>query len=166
LKVFSGRMYKVGLIRYVDVPAEISRALEASGAYLAVCGSVEGLPLRTTMVSRGNGCHRIAIHGDLRKKLRLDAGAVVEITLERDEESREPALPPVLVFALRNAPEARRVFRAMTTALRRQIVRHLTQAKRPETVERRVTRLVRRLEGMSQTKKFSKNSTSKRRGQE
>src|SRR5450432_3054210 len=87
VQVFSGRMYRVGLIRYVDVPARISVALQTTGPHLAVSGSVEGLPLRTTMVSRGKGCHRIAIHGDLRKKLQMDAGAIVEIVLERDEES-------------------------------------------------------------------------------
>src|SRR5271165_1485544 len=124
LHVFSGRIYKVGIIRYVDVPAKISRALEATGAHVPVCGAVEGLALRTTMVSRGNGCHRVAIHGDLRKKLRVDAGAIVEIALKLDEESREPVLPPALVVALRQAPKAQAVFRAMTTALRRQIVRY------------------------------------------
>jgi Bacteriocin-protection, YdeI or OmpD-Associated/Domain of unknown function (DUF1905) len=144
--LFSARIYKVGLIRYVDVPAKISRALQASKSHLPVSGSVEGLPLRTTMVSRGNRCHRLAIHGDLRKKLRIDAGAIVEVAIDRDEESREPVLPPALVIALRHSPKAQAVFRAMTTALRRQIVRYLSSAKQQATVERRVSKFILRLE--------------------
>ena len=62
-------------------------------------------PIASTLVSRGKGCYRLAIHGDIRKKLRVDAGAVVEIAIERDEESREPVLPPALVLALRNSPK-------------------------------------------------------------
>jgi hypothetical protein len=146
LHIFSGQIYRVGLIRYVDVPRKVSRALGAERAYVPVCGTVEGLPLETTLVSRGAGCHRVAIHGDLRKKLRLDTGAVVEIALERDQQSREPKLPPSLRLALRLSPKARDVFEGMSTALRRQIVRYLTTAKQQATVERRVANFVRRLE--------------------
>jgi uncharacterized protein YdeI (YjbR/CyaY-like superfamily) len=47
---------------------------------------------------------------------------------------------------LRNAPKAQAAFRNMTTALRRQIVRYLTAVKQQATLERRVTKFVRRLE--------------------
>jgi Bacteriocin-protection, YdeI or OmpD-Associated/Domain of unknown function (DUF1905) len=155
-QVFSGQIYKMGLIRYVDVPAAVSRALEADDAHVAVRGTVEGMPVVTTMVSRGNGAHRIAIHGDIRKKLRVDAGAAVEIAIERDEESREPVLPPALVLALRQSPQAQSVFRGMTVALRRQIVRYLTAVKQQATLERRVATFVRRLENMPTKKKAKK----------
>jgi len=146
LHVFSGRIYKVGLIRYVDVPAEVTRALSEGEAHVPVCGVVEGVPLRTTMVSRGKGRHRVAIHGDIRNKLRIDVGAIVEIALECDEESREPVLPPFLVLSLRNAPRAQAAFRSMSTALRRKIVRYLTAAKQQSTLERRVAKFVQLLE--------------------
>jgi hypothetical protein len=111
-----------------------------------VRGTVDGVDLRTTLVSRGRGCHRVAIHGDIRKRLRIDAGAVVEVAIERDNEPREPVLPPFLVLSLRNAPRAQAAFRKMTTALRRQVVRYLTAAKQQATLESRVARFVRRLE--------------------
>ncbi|HTP68437.1 MAG TPA: YdeI/OmpD-associated family protein [Dongiaceae bacterium] len=149
--VFSGKIYKVGIIRYVDVPADVSRAM-GDRAHVAVRGEVEGVPLRTTLVSRGRGCYRVALHSDIRKKLKVDAGTYVEIALERDEESREPALPPALVLALRQSPKAQAQFRSMTTALRRQIVRYLTSVKQQATLERRVTKFVRRLEQMCQEK--------------
>jgi hypothetical protein len=146
LHVFSDRIYKVGLIRYVDVPAEITRKMLPSKAHVPVRGTVEGVALRTTMVSRGGGCYWLAIHGDIRKKLRVDAGAAVEIAIECDEDSREPLLPPFLVLSLRNAPRAQAVFRNMTTALRRQIVRYLVTVKQQATLERRVSKFVRHLE--------------------
>ena len=151
--VFSGKIYKVGIIRYVDVPADASRAIGEGEPHVAVAGEVEGVPVRTTMVSRGNGCYRLAIHGDIRKKLRADAGAVIEIAIQRDEEPREPVLPPAFVLALRNAPRAQSEFRSMTTALRRQVVRYLTSVKQQSTLERRVTTMVRRLEQRNATKR-------------
>jgi len=147
--VFSGKLYRVGLIRYVDVPAEVSRAIGEGAVHVPVVGEVEGVPLRSTLVSRGGGSYRLAIHGEIRKKLRIDTGAAVEIVLQRDEESREPALPPALVFALRNSRKAQVAFRQMTTALRWQIVRYLTSVKQQSTLERRVANFVRRLERTS-----------------
>lgn len=144
--VFAAKIYKLWLIRFVDVPKEISQALGNAKERIPVCGTVEGLPLRTTLVPSGNGRHRLAIHGDIYRKLRVDAAAIVEISLELDEESREPVLPPSLVAALKFSKVAASEFRAMTTALRRQIVRYLTSAKSEATVERRVAKFVKRLE--------------------
>ena len=95
----------------------------------------------------------MAIHGTIRKKLRVDCGVVVEVAIQLDEESREPELPPALALALRNAPKAQRRFRALTTALRRQIVRYLTAVKSQETLERRVSRFVARWERENPMKK-------------
>jgi hypothetical protein len=155
--VFSGKIYRVGLIRYVDVPAEVSRALGGGATHVPVMGEVEGMPLRSTLVSRGKRCYRLAIHGDIRKKLRVDAGAVVEIAIQEDEEPREPVLPPALVLALRNSPKAQAVFRGMTTALRRQVVRYLTSVKQQATLERRVTKFVRTLERRARVKPAKKS---------
>jgi hypothetical protein len=152
IQVFAASIYKVGVIRYVDVAREISRKF-GSAAHVPVIGTVEGVPVRTTLVSRGKGSYRMAIHGDIRKKLRVDSGAVVEIAIQLDEESREPELPPALVLALRNAPKAQRRFRAVTTALRRQIVRYLIAVKSQEALERRVTRFVARWERENPMKK-------------
>ena len=152
IEVFAGSIYKVGVIRYVDVPREVSKKF-GSAAHVPVTGTVEGVPVRTTLVSRGKGSYRMAIHGTIRKKLRVDSGAVVEIAIQLDEESREPELPPALVLALRNAPKAQKRFRAVTTALRRQIVRYLVAVKSQTTLERRVTRFVARWERLDPMKK-------------
>jgi hypothetical protein len=147
--VFSGKIYKLGMIRYVDVPGDVSRVIGQGAAHVAVQGEVQGVPLRTTLVSRGRGGYRVALHSDIRKKLKVDAGAYVEIAIERDEEPREPLLPPALALALRQSPKAQKEFRSMTTALRRQIVRYLTAVKQPATLERRVGKFVKRLEKLN-----------------
>ena len=159
--VFAARIYKVWLIRFVDVPKEISRALGSAKERIPVRGTVEGLPLRTTLVPSGNSRHRLAIHGDIYRKLRVDAGAIVEISLELDEESREPVLPPSLIAALKFSKVAAAEFRAMTTALRRQIVRYLTAAKSEATVERRVAKFVTRLEKDPPRLRKTRKSTRK-----
>jgi hypothetical protein len=152
IQVFAGSIYKVGVIRYVDVPREVSKKF-GNAPHVPVTGTVEGVPVRTTLVSRGKGCYRMAIHGTIRKKLRADSGAVLEIAIELDAESREPELPPALVLALRNAPKAQKRFRAVSTALRRQIVRYLVAVKSQATLERRVSKFVARWERLDPFKK-------------
>jgi hypothetical protein len=152
IQVFAGSIYRVGVIRYVDVPRGLSKKF-GSSPHVPVIGTVEGLPVRTTLVSRGKGSYRMAIHGDIRKKLRMDSGAVVEVAIQLDEESREPELPPALVLALRNSPKAQQRFRGITIALRRQIVRYLTAVKSQDTLERRVSRFVARWERENPMKK-------------
>lgn len=161
-QVFSGKIYKVGIIRYVDVPLDVSRTIGVGATHVPVIGEVGGVPLRTTMVSRGKGCYRLAIHGDIRKKLKADAGAVVEIAVRRDEEPREPVLPPALVLALRNAPEAQAEFRRITTALRREVVRYVTSVKQQSTLERRVATVLRRLEERAETRRSPKREARRK----
>ena len=160
--VFSARIYKVWLVRFVDVPADISKELGPESA-VPVVGTVDGVPLRSTLVPRGKGAYRLAIHGDIRKKLRVDTGSVVEVAIRRDEESREPELPPVLVLALRNSPKAQQKFRTMTTALRRQIVRYLVAVKSQATLERRVHKFVARLERREPPAKKARTKRTKRK---
>lgn len=159
--IFAAKIYKVWLIRFVDVPKEISQALGTAKERIPVCGMVEGLPLRTTLVPSGNGRHRLAIHGDIYRNLRVDAGAVVEISLELDEESREPVLPPSLIAALKFSKVAAAEFRAMTTALRRQIVRYITSAKSEATVERRIAKFILHLEKDPPSRRKLRKSTRK-----
>jgi hypothetical protein len=144
-RVFSAKIYKVGVIRWVDVPLEISRRLGKGSARIPVHGSVEGLPLRSTLMPRGNGRHRLAIHSDIFHNLRIDAGASGEVTLQLDDESREPVLPPELAAALAETPRAMTIFQGMSTALRRQIVRYICSVKHTSTRERRSATFVRNL---------------------
>jgi uncharacterized protein YdeI (YjbR/CyaY-like superfamily) len=87
----------------------------------------------------------------------------VEIAIERDEEPREPILPPFLVLSLRNAPRAQAAFRNMTTALRRQIVRYLMAVKQQATLERRVAKFVRRLEDRARQERPKRKTNPKKK---
>lgn len=160
--VFASKIYKVGIIRFVDVPRAVSRELGSGAAHIPVQGSVEGAPLRTTMVPAGNGRHRLAIHGDIYRKLRIDAGAVVEVSIALDEESREPALPPALVSALKFSKVAAAEFRSMTTALRRQVVRCLNSVKSQAALERRIAKFVAHLERDPPSKRKKKPAAARK----
>src|SRR5579862_5552186 len=143
-ETFLARIYKIGLLRCVDLPRDVSIAL-GSGNRIAVRGSAEGLPFVSTLVPRGKGRHKLYVHGKIWRKLRRDAGDEIEITIERDFDSRELAMPADLMATLARTPRALATFQTRTVALRREIAMWVSAAKKPETCDRRIGLVVRRM---------------------
>jgi hypothetical protein len=147
--IFVAPLQKIWIMRCVDVPRDASLALRsAAGAAVThppVHGFVEGLPFNSTLVPAGDGCFRLHVHSRIWRKLRIDTGAHVEVTLMLDQAPRPAVLPPGLAAALAAKPRAQKIFAALTLALRRQILRYLQDAKHPGTREKRVKLIVQRM---------------------
>ena len=133
----------------VDVPREISKSLRKLAGdnckHIPVLGQVEGLQLKSTLSPRGGGSYRLHIQSTIWRKLRIDAGATVEVMLLLDSEPRDPALPHALAGSLADAPRALAIFNSLTPAFRRQIVRYVEQAKHGSTREKRIHLIVKRM---------------------
>ena len=136
-------------MRCVDVPHDVSKSLRKltgdNCKHIPVLGQVEGLQLKSTLSPRGGGSYRLHIHSTIWRKLRIDAGATVEIMLLLDSEPRDPALPHDLAGSLADAPRALAIFNSLTPAFRRQIVRYVEQAKHGSTREKRIHLIVKRM---------------------
>jgi hypothetical protein len=144
--IFSARIYKQWIMRCVDVPRKISKALrrEAGGSamHIPVHGEVDGRPLKTTLTPAGDGAYRLHLHSNIWRKLRVDEGDVVEVVIALDSQPRDPALPHDLAAGLADEPRALTKFQSLTPAFRRQIVRYLELARRASTREKRVGTIV------------------------
>lgn len=147
--VFPARLRKIWIMRCVDVPRDVSKALRGAAgeevSHLPVHGWIEGLPFKSTLVPRGGGSYRLHVHSRIWRKLRIDAGAAVEVTLLLDTEPREAPLPHDLAASLADEPRALATFNTLTVALRRQIIQYVDLAKRASTREKRIQLMVRRM---------------------
>jgi hypothetical protein len=159
---FVATIYKLWMMRHVDVPDEVARSLAKELAasstsagsrhgarsgkknkplrtkYIPVLATVNGREARVTLVPAGGGRYRVQLNTALRKAARADAGDEVSVTLRIDRESREPALPTDLRMALEENPEARKIFEALTTGHRRHIVEWFDSARGMDTRIRRL----------------------------
>jgi hypothetical protein len=148
---FLMRIYKIGIVRYVDVPEEVSAVLaKAYGngfgkghkrkppIHVPVVAMVNGCSARTTIVPAGAGRYRLALNTSLRKAARADAGDIVGVTLKLDRGSRRVEVPADLRTALRKHPTARRRFEELPPGHRRQFLLWFASAKTPETRQRHV----------------------------
>jgi len=146
---FAARLQKMWILRCVDVPRDICRSLRGIAGqdvtHIPVHGWIEGLPLKSTLLPAGNGRYRLHVHSRIWRKLRIDAGATIEVTLLVDTEPRDPALPPELAAGLAETPRALATFNAQTPAFRRQIVQFFEAAKRPGTREKRIRQITRHM---------------------
>jgi hypothetical protein len=159
---FVATIYKLWMMRHVDVPDDVACSLAkelAAGStkasskrgdrsskkdkpvrtkYIPVFATVNGHEARVTLVPAGGGRSRVQLNTALRKAARADAGDEVSVTLRLDRESREPSVPGDLRMALKENPEARKIFEALTTGHRRHIVDWFDSARGVDTRIRRL----------------------------
>lgn len=164
--IFAARIQKIWIMRCVDLPRAICKALRQlageDAKHIPVHGWIEGLPMQSTLVPAGAGRYRLHVHSRIWRKLRIDAGATVEVTLLLDTEPRDPALPPDLAAGLAETPGALESFNAQTAALRRQIVQFLEAARRPATREKRIQQIAKfMLERAAKSSKRPKRRTKR-----
>ena len=166
---FAARIQKIWIMRCVDVPRDISKEIRnAAGENpqrVPVRGWIEGLAMQSTLVPAGGGRYRLHIHSNIWRKLKIDAGAAVDVALMIERERRETPVPADLAAGLADEPRALGAFQAQTPAFRRQIVIYLEKAKQARTREKRVLLIVRRmLERTPQKKKRNtKNPLERKR---
>lgn len=141
---FQARLYRVAMVRWVDLPratvdelgltpAEIKGGGRGWNALLRFNGDLD----RVTLLPGKRGKLKLAFKVELLRAAGVDAGDEVEFTLEPDTASREPELPEEMRRVFQARPELRERWLAHSVAIRRQVVRYIFQAKAPETQVKR-----------------------------
>ena len=128
---------------FVEVPFD---AREAFGsARPKVRATFDGLPdppYRGSIAPMG-GAHLLGVVKAVRAAIGKGIGDTVRVEVWPDTEPREVPVPDDLARALAAEPGARAAFDALSFTRRREIVRGIEGARRPETRERRVAEAVR-----------------------
>src|SRR5271170_2411158 len=105
-KKFLATIYKIWIMRHVDVPSDIADAMikqfqgsaNAAAAkkqkhpkpkHIPVIATVNHCSARTTLVPAGAGRYRLQINTALRKAGGADAGDVIGVTLQLDTAPRD-----------------------------------------------------------------------------
>lgn len=149
---FRAKLYRVALIRWVDLPKPAVDALalpradiKGGGLGLNALLRFNGDLDRVTLLPGRRGRYKLAFKAELLRGAGVDAGDTIAFTLEPDAASREPDLPAELARAFRSRPELRERWFAHSVAIRRQIVRYIQDAKTEETRAKRCWIFIERL---------------------
>jgi len=152
---FLATIYKIWMLRYVDVPNDVGLALakeyrgrargnrkRSKPNHVPVIAMVNGGSTRTTLVPAGGGRYRLQFNVTLRKATQADVGDVVGVTLKLDFQSRALPIPLEFEAALKRNRTVRREFNQLPPGLRVQLLRMLLKVKSPEVLYRRIDRTV------------------------
>jgi len=124
----------------LQVPDDVVAALGA-GKRPAVRVTVGGHTYRTTVASRG-GRFLVPLSAENRTAAGVLAGDEVDVELELDDAPREVEAPPDLLAALAADEPAQTTFDALAPSHRKEWVRWIEEAKKPETRTARVQRTI------------------------
>ena len=122
-------------------------AVVLDGEHVAAIGEgAKRFPVRATInshtwrtsVSPMRGEFLLGLNRAVREAAGVEAGDVVEATIELDTEPREVEVPPALASALAADPTASKAFEGLAFTHRKEYARWIGEAKRPETRDRRV----------------------------
>ena len=122
---------------FVVIPFDVREAY-GTGGLVKVKASFDGEPYRGSIAPMGGGRHVLGIAKAIRAAIGKDVGDEVKVVVEADTEPRTVEVPPDLAAALQKAPAAKRAFEELSYTHRKEYVRSIEEAKKPETRERRV----------------------------
>jgi hypothetical protein len=124
---------------FLEVPLDVPAVFGRVRAPVKV--TVNGHTWRSTVMRYGERYY-LPVNRANREAAGVAAGDAVTVDLESDDAPRTVAVPDDLAAALDKAPGARAAFDGSSFSHRREWVEWVTEAKRPETRERRVRGVV------------------------
>ena len=144
MRSFRAKLYRVAIVRWVDLPKRAILPLKLPPAEIK--GGGHGLNAllrfnddldRVTLLPGKRGHYKLAFKVELLRAAGVDAGDIIEFTLEPDTASREPDLPEEMRKAFQARPQLQVRWLNHSVAIRRQVVRYITDAKTAETQAKR-----------------------------
>ena len=110
-------------------------------ARVPVRGTINGFPFRSSLVPMG-GCHFMVVNKTMRDGAKVQAGDVVSVVMERDEEPRTVDAPPELQRELSKSAVARERWEKLSFTHKKEMANCIRDAKQEETKKRRLTKVM------------------------
>lgn len=141
--------------RSIVEPPEPMRGLEVPPEVVAALGEGSRPPVTITInehswksrVALLRGRHLIGLSHANRRAADVEIGEEIEVELELDTEPRVVVEPADFAQALDDDPVARAAYDHLTYSRKREHVRAIESAKKPETRQRRIEKAIATLRG-------------------
>lgn len=101
-----------------------------------------GEPYRGSLVRMGTECHIVPILKTIREKIGKGIGDSVEVEVFLDDEPRLVEVPQDVQDAMKRNPQAKEKFTALSYSHQREYVLWIDEAKKVETRQRRIEKLI------------------------
>ena len=129
---------------FIRVPRELNAKLGLKGRP-KVRAVLAGHPYRGSLMPMGDGAFGLGVLKAIQEAARVTRGDRITVELELDTAPREIEPPPEIARLLARDRKAAAAWDKLSYTNRRELASGITQAKRPETRERRVATAIERL---------------------
>jgi hypothetical protein len=127
--------------QYVEVPAAVAAAAGLTHA-ARVRGTVNGVPYRSSLM-KYSGVFHLGLHKPVLAKAAVAQGARVEVSIERDDEPMPTdVVPEDFAKLLKRDRAAANAWDVLRPSRKREYVKLIVEAKKPETRVRRLHRVM------------------------
>lgn len=130
-----------GAWTHMDMPFSVEEAF-GTKARVAVRGTVNGFPFRSSIMPRGQGVFYMAFTKEMQTATGAGVGDTVNVVMEMDTAPRTVEVPAYLKKALKAAPALDKLFAALSYSHKKEYVSWIEQAKQPETRARRIEKML------------------------
>jgi hypothetical protein len=129
-----------GTTTSITIPFDAEAVFGARGR-VAVCGTVNGHPFRSSVFRMG-GRTFMVVNREMRAGAKAEAGQTISVVMGRDTQPRTITPPADLARAIKADEAARATWETLSYTHRKEHVRAVEAAKRPEARARRVEKAV------------------------
>jgi hypothetical protein len=126
---------------FVKFPYEVEELFGTRGR-VPVLATFDGEPYRGSLVKMGMDCHLLLVLKDIRQKIGKQAGDLVQITVELDDQMRVIEIPRDFQTTLDDNAKANEMFKQLSYSHQRDYVLWIEEAKKETTRQRRLLKAV------------------------
>ena len=133
-----------GTWTYFVIPFNVTQAFGSAGQ-IAVRGTINGHPYRSSAMPRGDGQHYMVVNKTIRDAIKVTAGSTVDVVMEPDPDARTVEIPADLDAVLRTVPEALTAFKQMSYSHHKEYVEWIEASKTQTTRQKRIAAAVEKI---------------------
>lgn len=138
---------------YVDFPFDVKECFGRKGMIKIEAVFDNQISYRGSLANMGTGCHILIVLKSIRQQLNKTFGDQIHICLWEDKTERLIEIPENLKELFQSFPEHALAFEKLSYTHRKEWTNFIAEAKRNETKEKRMTKLLAFLEEKSQAHK-------------
>lgn len=136
---------------YVEFPYDTKESFGSNGI-IKVAATFNGYKYRGILAKMNKDCHIIGITKAIRKEIGKELGDEIEVTIQKDNESRLEEIPDILIKAFEKNPLEREFFNSLTDSQKNKYINYITGAKKEETIKARLERTIEMLKNKEKMK--------------
>ncbi|KMQ71349.1 YdeI/OmpD-associated family protein [Chryseobacterium koreense] len=141
---FEGEIQKAGEINaaFVEFPFSVQELFGKKGQVRIQAVFDGKVEYRGSLTKMNSDCHILGLTQEIRKKLGKSFGDTVSVKLCEDKEERIVEIPEDVKIIFNENLKAKELFDAMSYTHRKEYIRWIVEAKKPETRENRKVKMI------------------------